>query len=225
MIVISQISTSLIFLEYKSACLTRLSKSLFFLRIFHSSYSGDQAYADSQSEQCHGGGTHPIGSLWDKAYDILRKDHKGLVDAFEKILSSEADMELSSHLGLINSVEREKQMSLIVAKKLAMMEEKQWRLNTLSGKTVLIREKVDRIVKTVLVVKDFGSSLASMDPIHAGLPWAGVCMLLPASHPTFRCLRLDQLTIMATADSKRHETAFRCNRWARGCITIGSTLF
>ena len=47
-----------------------------------------------------------------------------------------------------------------------------------------VREQVDRIVKLVLVAKDFASAAASLDPIHAGLPWAGVCMLLPVSVST-----------------------------------------
>lgn len=102
------------------------------------------------------------------------------METFEGILSSEIDVE-SSTLGRKDSVDREKQMSGLVDKKLAMMELKQWRMKILSGKPVIVREQIDRIVKIVLVAKDFGSSLASMDPIHAGLPWAGVCMLLPVS--------------------------------------------
>ncbi|KAL8812788.1 MAG: hypothetical protein Q9200_000755 [Gallowayella weberi] len=42
-----------------------------------------------------------------------------------------------------------------------------------------IRQQIDRIIKIVTVAKDFVSSVASMDPIHAGLPWAGICVLLP----------------------------------------------
>lgn len=87
----------------------------------------------------------------------------------------------SSIPGCGDNIDREIQMSALVGKKLAIMEQKQWRMKTLSGKPVVIREQIDRIVKIVLVAKDFGSSLASMDPIHAGLPWAGVCMLLPVS--------------------------------------------
>ena len=52
-------------------------------------------------------------------------------------------------------------------------------------KAVEVREQVDRIVKVVLVAKDFISSAASIDPIHAGLPWAGVCMLLPVRKSKF----------------------------------------
>ncbi len=147
--------------------------------------------ANSPLEQGQNKGTQSGRSLWDKAYDVLRKDNEGLVDAFERILLSETGMESSSSLVHKDSMEREKQMSVLVAKKLAVMEEKQWKIKTLSKEPMMVREKVDRIIKVVLVAKDFGSSLASMDPIHAGLPWAGVCMLLPVRQITL--LTYDQI--------------------------------
>ena len=85
---------------------------------------------------------------------------------------SDSDFDLSSSLGQDNNVERQKQMSALVTKKLTVMEQKQWRIKTLSGKPIIVREQIDRIVKIVLVAKDFGSSLANMDPIHAGLECA-----------------------------------------------------
>ena len=71
-------------------------------------------------------------------------------------------------------------MSAIVNKKLEAMTEKQWRVKV-CGRSVEIRQKIDRILKVVLVAKDFISAAASIDPIHVGLPWAGVCTLLPVS--------------------------------------------
>jgi hypothetical protein len=76
--------------------------------------------------------------------------------------------------------QKEMQMSALVDKKLAAMNKKQWRVKV-CGRSVEVREQVDRIIKVVLVAKDFVSPVASMDPVHAGLPWAGVCMLLPVS--------------------------------------------
>jgi hypothetical protein len=65
-------------------------------------------------------------------------------------------------------------MSAFVDKKLAIMNKEQWRFKV-GGKSVEVREQFDRIVKVVLVAKDF---ISFMGPIHAGLPWAGVCILL-----------------------------------------------
>lgn len=75
-------------------------------------------------------------------------------------------------------------MSALVEKKLAIMNDKQWRIKV-CGRSVVMREQVDKIVKIVLVAKDFISTAASLDPVHAGLPWAGVCILLPVSYVKF----------------------------------------
>ncbi len=93
---------------------------------------------------------------------------------------SKPEIEPTLSMGNKDPSEREKQMSALVDEKLAAMNERQWRVRV-CGRSVKVREQVDRIVKVVLVAKDFVSSAASMDPIHAGLPWAGVCMLLPVS--------------------------------------------
>ncbi|KAI9853440.1 MAG: hypothetical protein M1813_002224, partial [Trichoglossum hirsutum] len=116
-------------------------------------------------------------SLWDWAYDDLRNEKRELVEAFEKILMSELEIDPKTSLDDGDASRREKQMSALVNKKLETMNEKQWRVKV-CGRSVEIRQKVDRIVKVVLVGKDFISAAASIDPIHAGLPWAGVCMLL-----------------------------------------------
>ena len=93
---------------------------------------------------------------------------------------SEPEIDPTTSLDDGDTSKREKQMSALVDKKLEAMNKKQWRVRMCS-RSVQIREQVDRIVKVVLVAKDFISSAASMDPLHAGLPWAGVCMLLPVS--------------------------------------------
>ena len=116
-------------------------------------------------------------SRWDKAYDSLRQEKEDLVNDFEKILLSEPELGRSVILDSTEPDTREKTMRSFVSKKLAAMNDKKWRLNV-AGSSVEIREQVDRLLKTILVAKDFISSVASMDPIHAGLPWAGVCMLL-----------------------------------------------
>lgn len=118
------------------------------------------------------------GSLWDKAYEDLQNDEKNLVDVFEKLLLSEPEIQTTSTLANGDPSIREKQMSALVAKKLETMKEAQWKLQ-MGEKSIEVRQQVDRIVKVVEVAKVFITSAANMDPIHAGLPWAGVCMLLP----------------------------------------------
>jgi hypothetical protein len=113
-------------------------------------------------------------------HTMISGTRKGnFVEAFEKILVAETDI---GPIILDNgdTSKMEKQMSALVDKKLAAINKKQWRVKV-CGRSVEVREQVDRIVKVVLVAKNFVSPVASIDPVHAGLPWAGVCMLLPVS--------------------------------------------
>ena len=78
-------------------------------------------------------------------------------------------------------------MSKLIESKLAAMQDRQWKLS-LGKKSIEIRAQVDRILQIVIVAKDLGSSLASMDPIHAGIPWAGVCVILLVDSSSCRTL-------------------------------------
>lgn len=98
---------------------------------------------------------------------------------YEEILLSESQLASSVELDK-DPLKREKQMSGLVAKKLETMTKEQWRFPLL-GRSVNVREQFDRIVKILLVSRNFASAAASIDPVHAGLPWAGVCLLLPVS--------------------------------------------
>ena len=40
---------------------------------------------------------------------------------------------------------------------------------------------MESIVKIINNFKDAGTSAANADPVHAGLPWAGICLLLSVS--------------------------------------------
>ena len=68
-------------------------------------------------------------------------------------------------------------MSALVRKKLNKMDEAQWRVK-FGDKEIVVQDQFDRLVKAILFGKEFISSAVSADP-HAGLAWAGVCVLLP----------------------------------------------
>ncbi len=106
-------------------------------------------------------------SRWDKAYDNLRREKEDLVNDFEKILLSEPESGPSAGFDSTDAAKREKVMRSFVSKKLAAMDDKKWRLEV-AGSSIEVRAQVDRLLKTILVAKDFISSVASMDPIHAG---------------------------------------------------------
>ena len=48
---------------------------------------------------------------------------------------------------------------------------------------------VDGVATVVLSVKDFGVVAANADPLHAGLPWAAVCCVLPVLAKDISALR------------------------------------
>lgn len=119
----------------------------------------------------------PPKSLCDSAYDDLTAESPELVALYERILLSESQLASSEELDK-DPLKREKQMSGLVAKRLETMTKEQWRFPLL-GRSVNVREQFDRIVKILLVARNFASAAASIDAVHAGLPWAGVCILLP----------------------------------------------
>lgn len=90
---------------------------------------------------------------------------------------SESEIEPSGSRDDGDTSKREKKMSALVDKKLAIMNDKQWRFKV-GDNSVEVREQVDRVVKVVLVAKDILTAVGNLDPIHAGLPLAGVCVLL-----------------------------------------------
>lgn len=55
--------------------------------------------------------------------------------------------------------------------------EERWRF-TLAGQEFILKEKADKIVKWLNRFKDVGDVAAAADPVHAGLPWAGIRLLL-----------------------------------------------
>ena len=116
--------------------------------------------------------------LWEAAFGRLSDEKPDLVRRFNGVLESETHPVTSSANVGQHGLPTQAQLSELIERKLARMKDRQWRLPL--GKTSIeVRKQIDRILQIVLVAKDLGSSLASMDPIHAGIPWAGVCVLLP----------------------------------------------
>lgn len=112
--------------------------------------------------------------LWAQAYQDFTKENPKLVHALEDLLSTRP-LEPKIPSSIPN---REDELSGFIDSRLAIMNDRKWHVK-MGEYSIEIRQQIDRIIKIVTVAKDFGSSLASMDPIHAGIPWAGICVLLP----------------------------------------------
>ena len=148
-------------------------------------------------------------TLWSQAYQKLGQDDRKLMEALESLLRSHQSDPSSSHsssdghqqtAASASSIDfsHEPQISKFIETRLAIMNERKWRVK-LGKHSLEIREQVDRIIKIILVAKDFVSSAASMDPVHAGLPWAGICALLPLliNDSKQRSLAIDGLEYIA----------------------------
>ena len=55
--------------------------------------------------------------------------------------------------------------------------EKRWTF-TLAGRTVVVKEEADKVIGWLNRFKAVGDVVANVDPVHVGLPWAGVRLLL-----------------------------------------------
>ncbi len=62
-------------------------------------------------------------------------------------------------------------------KKQATCQSKRWTFK-LRGHTVVLREEADKVVKWLDRFKQVGDVASNADPVHIGLPWAGIRVLL-----------------------------------------------
>lgn len=64
--------------------------------------------------------------------------------------------------------------------KQAAFQSQRWAF-TFRGRTVVLQEKADNIVKWLGRFKQVGDVASNVDPVHIGLPWAGIRCLLEVS--------------------------------------------
>jgi hypothetical protein len=57
------------------------------------------------------------------------------------------------------------------------LESKRWKISA-GSREIVLRGQFDRLVKAITLFKDVGNAAGSIDPLHAGLPLAGFCVLM-----------------------------------------------
>ncbi|KAJ9139419.1 WD40 repeat-like protein [Pleurostoma richardsiae] len=112
--------------------------------------------------------------LWDRAYDALKEDHAGLVEAYEKILSSQLER------GLGSTVPESQQNA--IAQHDPDARRRQMVQLVLAGRDRTTREAklksaIGTSVQAVLSLKDT-VSLAIQAVPQAALAWSGVCIAM-----------------------------------------------
>ena len=71
------------------------------------------------------------------------------------------------------------EISQIIEQHINTMENKQWSLPfKVRGREVKIRKQLDNVWKVLQIFNNVGYTLASVDPVHVGIPWAGVSFIV-----------------------------------------------
>ena len=120
--------------------------------------------------------------LWDEACRALRETDSTLMRQYEEMIMRENQEE--AHLAPVGSLTRQEQLLAIVTRRLDSIENDQ-KSFIVAGKTVILHEQLNKVVRVIMSARNFVSQAVSAEP-HAALAWAGVSMLLPVSTEPFR---------------------------------------
>ena len=114
------------------------------------------------------------GDLWGLAYKQLLAENEPLVRDYEEVFKT------AGHVSDDSAADIQEQIQAVLVLKRKQVLQKQWRLQW-CNKPIKVRTQIDRIVKVIGAFKEAGSVASNVDPLHAGLPWAGICFLLAVS--------------------------------------------
>ena len=141
----------------------RLRHRLGLRRLFSRSRSPANARA-SPVQPCAPAANTQSGNLLDKALGLLKERERAIIR--ENILPNTND--IGSALGDLLKAAQEKQK---------ICSDKRWTF-TIRGRPVMLREEADKVIVWLDRFKAVGDIAVNADPIHAGLPWAGIRLLL-----------------------------------------------
>jgi hypothetical protein len=100
----------------------------------------------------------------DKALANLEPDERSSIEDLILSPSESVDAVLKSVINLAEDKQK-------------ICESKRWVIQW-RGKTVELHKKAESVVKWLDRFKEVGDIIANVDPVHVGLPWAGVRFLL-----------------------------------------------
>ena len=115
--------------------------------------------------------------IWGHAYQQLLAENEPLVRRYEEVLKT-ATIEYPA-------TDIQEQIQAVLVLKRNQVLQKQWRLQW-GNRSIKVRTQIDRIVKMISSFRDAGSVVSNVDPLHAGLPWAGICFLIAVSTSSFQ---------------------------------------
>ena len=141
----------------------RLKDRLRLRRLFSRSRSSADARA-SPVQPCAPAANTQSRNLLDEALGLLKERERAIIQ--KNILPNTND--IGSALGDLLKAAQEKQK---------VCDNKRWTF-TIRGRHVMLREEADKVIMWLDRFKAVGDIAVNADPIHAGLPWAGIRLLL-----------------------------------------------
>jgi hypothetical protein len=130
-------------------------------------------------------------SLWDQAYKRLQGQNGDLVAKYESILAGIAGVEdsmLPNRKALVRfSIRRIEWfytdlLQAVISTELRIINNRQWKLRIpLRHEPVVVRAVVEKLAAMAQRLQIVGSTVANIDPIHVGLLFAGICVLIQVS--------------------------------------------
>jgi hypothetical protein len=109
-------------------------------------------------------------TLWDRAFDSLSPNEKNSIPLPATIaISSQTDFQT-----ILTAVQEKKKKC----------EEERWRF-TFKGHEYILCDVADKVYTWLDRFKQIGDIAVNVDPLHAGLPWAGIRVLLQVRQCSF----------------------------------------
>lgn len=118
-------------------------------------------------------------SLWEEAYNKLRKDEPKMMEAFGNALLASQSTEPSSHHATTPGklqAEKQDQLQALANRQLDELSQKRYRLSV-GEKSIVVRDQFKKTLKVVLAFKDLISSAIAAEPV-AAMAWSGISFAL-----------------------------------------------
>jgi len=129
-----------------------------------------------------------LNDLWDQAYKRLQHQNGDLMAKYESILGGIAGVEdsmLPNQKALVRfSIRRIECLhtdiiQAVISIELRIINNRQWKLRIpLRHEPVVVRTVVEKLAAMARKLQIVGSTVAGIDPIHVGLLFAGICVLI-----------------------------------------------
>ncbi|KAI1610808.1 hypothetical protein EDD36DRAFT_466815 [Exophiala viscosa] len=127
----------------------------------------------SSASKADAPGSRGSRNLWAEALSKLKNDEPDIHHEFQAILEAEA-AGLSTAPDKVN----EGFLRSLIDEKLATIKQKVWILSFGSKKSVHVRTVIERCLGFITGSKDLLTQAGALDPVHAGLPVAALCLIV-----------------------------------------------